>query len=190
MAKRKKTGKRRKVGASSALNPKSPIAKVAAVAVGYLAGDKINALMDSIIPTKTVSPATATTPAITAPVVSSKVIGAAQVGLGGLLLMKGKPSLVKTAVGGVVAGAGLKRLLVSFGVVKGYQNVPVLGSKRMGAYQSTPVLAGYGSAGSGVSGIPPQLAGIPPQLAGYGSAGSGVMGSLYTNGASSSGYME
>lgn len=106
--KQKKSRGRRRIGA--ALNPSSPIVKGAAIAAGYFLGNTINPLIDKI----------------TAGKVSDKIVGVGQTGLGALLLLsKGRSSIIKTAVGGVVAGSGLKRALVAYGVVKPPVNVAI-----------------------------------------------------------------
>lgn len=162
---KKKKGARR-VGA---LNPNSGVMKLAAVAVGYFLADTINGAIDKVLPASIVTP---TDPASLMKYAPSAV----QLGLGGFLLMsKGKASIVKTAGGGILAGAGLKRALRSAGVITGYQATPVIGraQHRMAGYQSTPVIGN----------VPAQLAGVPAQLQGYRvngytPAGSGVMGAV------------
>ena len=127
MARRRKkrsSGRRRRSMGAMALNANSPVVQLGAVAVGYLfAGKPINDMLDKVTGGK----------------VSGKIIAGAEVGLGALLLLKkGRKSLPQTIAGGVIAGAGLKRLLVEMGVVSGFQAVPVLG--RLGGYQKVPVL--------------------------------------------------
>jgi hypothetical protein len=188
MAKRKKrSGKRRRVGALS-LTKKGSGMTLLSLAAGYFLADTINPQVDKIVP-KTKNEAGVEVP-------NSTLAMAGQIGLGGLLLM-GKPfgkGMIQTAAGGVLAGAGLKRALKAAGVIKGYQAVPVLGRRRSAAgYQSVPVI--------GKTVTPPQLSGVPAQLQGYRvngykSQGSGVLagyggdngGSGITNG-SVSGYM-
>lgn len=198
MAKRKKSkGRRRhRVGAASMLNPKSPVVKIAAVAAGYFLGEKVNSALMSVLPasllTTTTTPATATTPAVTAPSAVAKAIPYAELGIGGLLLLKGKSHLLKTAAGGILAGAGLKSVLQTLGVVKGYQAVPIINGTRMAGYQKTPVIGKVPAQLQGTQ-TPAQLQGY--RVNGYVSPGSGaVMGSLYSNGSGlsqhdSSGYM-
>lgn len=168
--KAKKHHRRRRIGAM-ALNPSQPVVKLAAVALGYfLAADPINTALDKVIPAEIT----------TATDFKKYIPGAAETGIGALLLMsKKKPSLIKTAAGGLLAGAGLKRLLKASGVITGYQATPVIGRMgrhRMAGYQSVPVV--------GVT-TPPQLSGTPPQLQGYRvngyiphGSGVGVMGSI------------
>lgn len=132
--KRSKTkgSRRRRIGAAR-LNAGSTMVKLAAVAGGFFLGDKINPLIDKV----------------TAGKVSDKIVGIGQTGLGGLLLMKGRSSLIKTLAGGALAGSGAKRTLRAFGVlapalpppsstVTGYGRVPVIGG-----YGSVPVIGGY-----------------------------------------------
>lgn len=165
---RKHGHRRHRIGAAS-LNPGSPMVKLGATAVGYfLAADPINGAIDKA----NTKPATATEPATTR--LNPKIIGVAEAGIGVALLMGKKPSMVKAIAGGILAGAGLKRLLKEFGVVSGYrvngyQSVPVIGAakSRMGGYQSVPVIG---------ASTPAQLMGAPAQLQGYTSAGSGIMG--------------
>jgi len=186
MAKKKTHRKKHKKvsGLGAMLNPKSPIVMVAAIAGGYFFGDKINNFADTLIPDSltNATAATATTPAKPATLsadTADKILMAGELGIGALLLLKGKPHLVKTLAGGVLAGAGLQRALISFNIVKvsGYQAVPVIGNRVRG-YQSVPVIGS----------TPAQLQGLPAQLQGYrvngykpNGSGAGMLGSLYTN---------
>jgi hypothetical protein len=198
MAKKTKRHKRRKSGLGAVLNPKSPIIKLAAIAGGYFLGDTINTFLDTLIPDSltVATPATATAaakPATLSADSADKILMAGELGLGALLLLKGKMTVVKTVAGGVLAGAGLQRALVSFNIiaptpstgVHGYQRVPVIGG-----YQRVPVIGG----------VPAQLQGTvsktPSQLQGYRVNGPGgyvpngslgVMGSLYTTADNASG---
>lgn len=164
MAKRKKRAhthrhhRRRRMGAAS-LNPASPVVMLGALAAGYFAGDTINAFLDKYIPDIGGTPATGTTPAVAPTIDSTTIAMVAELGLGALLLLrKGKKTLIKTALGGIIGGAGIKRALVKFDVVSGYQAVPVIGRHRMAGYQSVPVIGG----------IPGQLQGMTPsQLQGF-----------------------
>jgi hypothetical protein len=164
--KRHKKGRRR-VGATS-LGKTSTLLKVGSVVAGYFLADKINAQIDKFLPSTT---DTSVTPNVTKPNEMIGIVG--EVGLGGLLLMmkggKGKTGKIKTyasLAGGVLAGAGIKRVLKKAGVVTGYQSVPVIGRKRMAGYQNVPV----------VGAIPAQLRGTPGQLQGYVTQGSGMSG--------------
>jgi DNA-directed RNA polymerase subunit RPC12/RpoP len=126
MAKKKSKGgrKRRRVGA---LSPSSPMVKLGSVAVGFLAANQINALVNKVVPAS----------------VDAKIVGAGQTGLGALLILsKGRPNIIKTLAGGVLAGSGVKRLAQSMGLmpapapaVTGYRSVPVIGS-----YGQVPVI--------------------------------------------------
>lgn len=151
--------RRHRIGAMS-LNPANPVLKLAAVGLGYfLAADPINSAIDKILP-DSMKPDAGTG---TAPGEMVKYVpGAVEVGLGAMfLLSKRRPSLIKTLASGVVAGAGLKRLLKASGVITGYQATPVIGRARhhrMAGYQSVPVV--------GLT-TPPQLSGTPAQLEGY-----------------------
>lgn len=180
-------GGQRRVGA---LNLNSPVFKLLAVGGGFFMGDTINAQVDKIIPVKPADPAVPGSPDKNN---TLKTVGT--IGLGGLLLMnkKGSPMVkgVTTVAGGLLAGAGLRRALKQMGVIKGYQNVPVIGRHRMAGYQNVPVI--------GHNGAPAQLQGMAPsQLQGfrvngglgqngYGSQGSGVMGSVISANANGSG---
>lgn len=164
----------RRVGALN-LKSKDTGLKLLAVAGGFFMGDAINGGIDSLVTKVTGGTATTTTtPATTS---TSPVTAIAEIGIGGLLLMRKKSGGMNTVLklgGGVLAGAGIKRLMKQMGVIKGYQSVPVIGRHRMTGYQSVPVIGG----------IPPQLAGkMPAQLQGYRvngytAAGSGVMGAI------------
>lgn len=166
MARRRKRSthkKRRRVsGIGAAIKPSSPVVQIAALAAGYFLSDKINEPIDKLVPTSTNVETEKT---------MQWVKPGAKVALGGFLLMKRKKSLLTTIPGGLLAGAGLKQLLVKAGVVNGFQAVPVIAG-----YQATPVIAG----------MPPQLSGyrvngngMPSQLSGYRVNGNErVMGSM------------
>lgn len=165
MAKRKHHSKRhhRRVGASM-LSPRSPLVMIGALAAGYFLGDTINGAIDKAIP----APAAGTTSMM------PKIVMAGEIGIGGLLLLKKRKSLITTGFGGVLAGAGIRRALKTMGIVSGYQNVPVIG-RRMAGYQNVPVIGG----------MPAQLSGTPAQLQGFRvngykpvGSGSNVMGSV------------
>lgn len=190
--KAKKSGKRRRrVGGIGGLNLNSPAVKLLGVAAGYfLTADLVNNTIDRAV-MKPVTTTTTTTNETTGQVsgTTNTLVTVGEVGLGGLLLMRKKQSLITFALGAVAAGAGVKRGLKKFGVIKGYQSVPVIGKHRMAGYQSVPVI--------GVT--PSQLAGAPGQLQGYtvsggldygyASQGSGVMGSTINPNANGSGIM-
>ncbi len=117
----------RRVGAM-ALNPTSTMVQAGSVVLGYFLAGKVNPLVDKLTGT-----------------MDAKIVSAIQVGLGGALVLGkigGKRSLMTVIPGGVLAGAGLKRALVSFGVVTGYGAMPVVGRTQMNGYQKVPVI-GY-----------------------------------------------
>lgn len=154
---RKARGRRRRVGAAFSLKKGGMTLNLLSVAGGFLMGNAINAQIDKFLP-KTTDPVTNTQ-------VPNQTIGyVAQLGVGGMLLMSKRARPVVKIAGGVLAGAGLKRALKSFGVITGYQATPVIGRSHMRGYQSVPVIGR----------MPPQLAGIPAQLRGYRPAGSGL----------------
>jgi hypothetical protein len=163
--KRKKHSRRRhrRVGAFN-LGGKGVGVGLIAVGAGFLLGNTVNGAIDKLLP-KTTDP----TPVPTKAGQTIAMVG--QLGVGGLLLMSkksGTTGMVMKGVGGLLAGAGLKRSLKVLGVISGYQSVPVIGRHRMAGYQSVPALGAT---------TPAQLAGkTPPQLAGYRPAGSGVGG--------------
>jgi hypothetical protein len=138
----KKKSHRRRVGAMS-LSPTSPLVIYGSMALGYFLGDKINTPIDTAVAGK----------------VDSKIIGVGEAGIGFLLAFKGKKSTIKTVAGGVLIGAGAKRLLKDFGVVSGFRQVPVLSGFRkvpvIGSYNIPPVPKGMGSYN-----VPPVPAGV------------------------------
>lgn len=157
-----KKHKKKRVHGTGASKKSNALITLGSIAVGYLAADAINEQVDKVVP-KTKDSTGAEVP-------NGKIAMAGELGIGGLLLIKkfGGKSLQMPlkVVGGVLVGAGLKRSLKELGVIKGYQNTPVIGRNRLGGYQNTPVI--------GKTGVPPQLSGIPSQLSGYKSQGSGV----------------
>lgn len=181
MAKRRKTKKggrrRRRVGAFG-MGGKDTALKIAAIAGGFLLGKTINAQIAKVN-VKTV-PATATTPATTTTIVPQTVVTVAELGIGGLLLLRksgsGTAGMISKVAGGVLAGVGLRNALGQMGIMSGYQSVPVIGRHRMAGYQSVPVI--------GANKMPPQLSGKTPmqlqgfRVNGYTPTGSGVMGSI------------
>lgn len=182
--KRKKSGgkKRRRVGG---LNLKSGTGlKLLAVAGGFLAGKQVNSAVDGLV--NMIKKDAAVTKVTNADgTVTSKrnmVVTVGQVGLGGLLLMRAKGTIPAVA-GGVLAGAAIKAALSGMGVIGGYQNVPVIGRRRLAGYQNVPVIGG---APSQLSGLPGQLQGFRVNgglgYNGYGSQGSGVMGTTMNPG--------
>ena len=166
MPKKRKHRRHRSVGAMGFGKGKDTGLKLLAVAGGFLLGDTINAQIDKFLPK--------TTDTTTSTQVPNQTIGiVGEIGLGGLLLLRKKKSMPLTVIGGVLAGAGLKRAAKKMGLIKGYQNVPVIGRHRMAGYQSVPVI--------GNTAMPAQLQGkMPAQLQGYNvngyvPHGSGVM---------------
>jgi len=137
---------------------------IGSLAAGYFLGNTINDAIDKMLP----APAAGTTSSL------PKFVMAGEIGLGGLLLLKKRKSLITTGLGGILAGAGIHRALKSAGIVSGYQSVPVIG-RRMAGYQSVPVIGR----------VPAQLSGMPSQLQGFRvngyrpvGSGSNVMGSV------------
>ena len=178
MAKRKRKHSRKRSRSVGALSPSSPVAMVAAIAAGYFLGDTINTAIDKVLPA---SLATGTG-------VMGYIPAAAESLAGALILKSKKKSLIKTAAGGVLLGAGLKRGLKKAGIISGYQSVPVIG-KRIRGYQSVPVIGGLPSSLTGGLGMNQQLdygANTPNSLSGYGingyrpngSRGTGIMGAV------------
>jgi hypothetical protein len=173
MAKKKKktTRRRRRIGA--AMTASNPIVKYGPIALGFLLGNKINEQIDKVAGDK----------------IDSKILAAAQGGIGALLVFKGKPSMVKSIAGGILLGSGVKRAMSAFGmgniggygavpVIGGYGAVPVIGSR-------TPRRVGVGSyrpaAGQiGAYDVPRQV----KVMSGVGCA------SGYNNGSGTSGYMQ
>ena len=176
---KKKTVRRRRrsVGAMS-LNVKSPLMTFGPMVAGFFLGDTINNAIDNALPdTK----------------VSQTVKGIAEGGIGGaLVFMKLGPrkTPVELIAGGVMLGAGVRRMLKVAGVIQGigsYGAVPVIAARRshhrMNGYGAVPVIGnGYtpnrNLAGSlnGVGGynVPPVPSGV---MAGVnvGSGGSECM---------------
>lgn len=129
-ATKKKTSRRRRVGA---LNLNNPMLKYGSIAAGYFLGDKINDAISKATGDK----------------VDGKIVAAAEAGAGLMMLMSKKvkkPAL--KLIGGVLAGAGIKKALSEFGVINGFYNVPVLAG-----YQNVPVIAGYDTAQPAINGF-------------------------------------
>lgn len=131
MAKRKKSKKitrRRRIGAAGKLNANSPLVKFGSIAAGYFLGDKINEQVEKLTGDK----------------IDGKIVAGLEV-LAGLVLNKTikmgkstKASLPLVVVGGVLAGAGIKKGLSELGVINGFYNVPILNG-----FRSVPALNGY-----------------------------------------------
>jgi hypothetical protein len=141
--KKRKSGSRRKVGAA-ALNASNPLVMYGAMAGGFLLADKINEQIDKVTGT-----------------MNQKIVGAAEGGIGAaLVFMKlgKKKSVVEVVAGGVLLGAGVKRLLKEFGILNGiggYQSLPVLGRKvsQLNGYGKVPVLGGYNTNSQALNGV-------------------------------------
>lgn len=173
-AKRRKTKpasrRRRRVGA---LNTKGLLMKLAPVAAGYLLAEQINPLVDKIVPAT-----------IKAKSNYQMIAGVAEGGLGGWLAfgMK-KRSMPLQIVGGVMLGAGLKRVVKSQGAVAGFRDQKVIQGRRgMAGFYDQKVVQGYTpTTGQGLTGFNPVTA--------AGKMMSGVPGSTgYNNGMSATGY--
>lgn len=133
----KKTYRRRRVGAV-ALNASSPLVKYGSIAVGFVLGDKVNALLDKVVPAN----------------VDGKIVAAGELGLGYFLAFgKGAKSLPKSVLGGIMIGAGIKKGMSSFGI-GGFQMVPAVGGYRsVTAVSGTPKrLSGYNAGRNGLNG--------------------------------------
>lgn len=121
---KKSTHRRRRIGAAK-LNPNSMVVKLISAIVGFFFADKFNPLLDKLIPAT----------------VDQKIVGIAQAGVGTLLIMskakqsRGALPWIKSVGGGVLLGTGAKRALKAFGVISGYQRVPVVGG-----YGAVPVV--------------------------------------------------
>jgi hypothetical protein len=141
------------------LTATNPLVKFGSVALGYFAADKINPMIDKLTGT-----------------LDAKIVAGIEVGAGTLLLMgklgKGKPGMIATVAGGVLAGAGLKRGMRSFGVITGYGMVNVVSG-----YRPNTALNGYGAVNV-VSGYTPNMA-----LTGAKSPANKIMGSVEPGGA-------
>lgn len=123
--KRKKaTRRRRRVGAM-ALSAKSPLVMYGSMGLGFVAGDTINEQIDKVTGT-----------------MDGKVVGGITAGVGaGLVFMKlgKKKTVVEVAAGGILVGAGAKRLLKEFGVLNGIGR-----RRRVNGYGQVDVVSGYG----------------------------------------------
>lgn len=130
------------------LSASSPLVKFGSVAVGYFMADKVNTALDKVMGT-----------------LDEKIKAGVEVGAGTLLVMgklgkpKGTLGTVVTVAGGILAGAGLKRALKSFGVITGYGMVPVIGAYTpnvsLNGYQKVPVIGGYQTASVPINGVAP-----------------------------------
>lgn len=149
----------RSVGAMSVkglAKNKTAIKLVSLAAGAFLAGGAINDAIDKANATKDASGAATTR-------LDTSILTIGEVGIGGLLLLaktKGTAGLIMSVAGGLIAGAGLRRAAKQFGIITGFQSVPVIGRHRMAGFQSVPVI--------GQRFMPPQLSGrAPAQLQGF-----------------------
>lgn len=181
-SKKRQSVRRRRVGAM-ALNAKSPLVMYGSMAAGFFLGDTLNTAIDKPLPDTTVS---------------QKTKGMIEGGLGAaLVFMKIGPTKkpLEVIAGGVLLGAGVRRLLKEFGVIQGiggYQSVPVVAARhrsRLNGYGSVPVIGnGYktsqyslNGALNGVGGYAvPQPAGSANVMNGVGS-GSGISNTTGSN---------
>lgn len=171
--KRKTTVRRRKVGAM-ALDVKNPLVMFGPMVGGFLLGDNINTAIDNMLPDDKVS---------------QKAKGIGEGGIGAALaFMKigRKKTPVEMIAGGVLLGAGVRRLLKEFGVIQGiggYHSVPVVAAKhrsRLNGYGAVPVIGQSGyvvnrGLNGALNGVPGYAVPAPPSsvMNGIGS-GSGV----------------
>jgi hypothetical protein len=176
--------KRRSVGAFD-LHHSSPLVMFGSMAAGYFLDSSVgvNNMIYGMLPGTVTVPASGTTAAVNTPTSTmGYLVSGAEAGLGAMLLMSKKKSMIKTVAGGVSLGVAVHSLLKQAKVISGYQSVPVVGRRRMAGYQSTPVVGAIPQALQGyrVNG------GIPQTLQGYVPNGSNqaVMGG-YSNGGSS-----
>lgn len=172
MAKKKKkpTRRRRNRLGALAMTAKSPMVIIGSIAAGFLLLAKpINNGLDQMTGT-----------------VDKKIIRGGTAGIGAaLVFMKlGKPSMIKTIIGGILMGAGARGLATELGLMNGYGSVPVVGRPRVNGYGSVPVIGQGYNTNSNLSGA---LNGYkvpkPPSIMGCLYPGSGS-GSGISNGGS------
>lgn len=171
-AKRKTSVRRRRVGAM-ALDVKNPLVMFGPMVGGFLLGDKINGAIDTALPDDKVGQ-------------KAKGIGEGGIGAALVFLKIGKKKTpIEMIAGGVLLGAGVRRLLKEFGVIQGiggYSSVPVVAARhrsRLNGYGSVPVI-GNGQQGyntnrglnGALNGVPGYAVPAPPSsiMAGIGSA--------------------
>lgn len=151
--KKRTTRRHRRVGAM-ALNAKSPLLMWGSIAAGYLLSDTIEGFIpDTFMATNTSR---------------GKIIGAGTAGIGAALMLaklgKKPKGALEVGLGGILIGAGGKKLLKEFGVVSGiggYQSVPVIGNqirRGVAGYQSVPVI-GYTPSRQALNGMPSMSSG-------------------------------
>lgn len=172
-AKKRKPVRRRRVGAT-ALNVKNPIVMFGPIVGGFLLGDKINTAIDTALPDDKVG---------------QKTKGILEGGIGAaLVFMKigKKKTVVEMVAGGVLAGAGVRRLLKEFGIITGiggYQSVPVVARRhhQLNGYGSVPVIGngGYTTSKYSLNGA---LNGVPGYAVPSPAGSSNVMGGVGNNG--------
>lgn len=123
------------------MNANSPVVQIGALAVGYFLGDTINGPIQSLTGGK----------------IDPKITGIAETGIGAMLILSKKKTMTKTLIGGVLAGAGLKQSLKSFGVISGYGSVPVIGRRMVAGYGNVPVIGeiGYNPGAKQLNGYAP-----------------------------------
>lgn len=150
MATRKKGKKKKKSGGKRMggikFKPDSPIVLLGSVAAGtFLVGKPINEGIDKMLAK------------ISKTTIDGKLIAAGEGGLGAALAFikfgKGRRSYFQTVPGGIMIGAGLRRLLVEFGVMNGYRvgaipgggykEVNVIGNSLSSGYGNVNVIGGY-----------------------------------------------
>ena len=122
--------RRRRMGATrSLLNPSGAIVKYGSVALGYLLADTVNGTVDSILPASLKSNAS-----------YGYISGGGVLVVGAMLAFKktGSKKLLPTVAGGVLVGAGLKKVLQAAKVISGFRQVPVIGN-----FRQVPVISGY-----------------------------------------------
>lgn len=172
-AKRKTSVRRRRVGAM-ALDVKNPLVMFGPMVGGFLLGDKINGAIDTALPDDKVGQ-------------KAKGIGEGGIGAALVFLKIGKKKTpIEMIAGGVLLGAGVRRLLKEFGVIQGiggYQSVPVVAARhrsRLNGYGAVPVIGnGYSpnrvALNGALNGVPGYAVPAPPAsvMNGIGS-GSGV----------------
>ncbi len=172
--KKSSTTRRRKVGAM-ALNVSSPLVMYGPIAGGFLMGDKINDQIDKMLPDDKVG---------------QKIKGGLEGGIGAaLVFMKlgKKKTVIEVVAGGVLLGAGVRRLLKEFGIITGYQSVPVVAKRHLNGYGAVPVVGngGYKTARTSLNGalngvfngyqVPPVPYGAGANVMGSTGSGSGLM---------------
>lgn len=134
---KKKPVRRRRIGSTAgALSPTGPLVTYGSMLLGFVAGPKI---LDPLL--AKVVPAT----------MDQKIVGIAEAGIGAALVYsKGKKSVIKTALGGVLIGAGVKKTMGAFGI-GGFQMVPAVSGLSKVRSINGPGPSGY-NPGAGLNG--------------------------------------